>query len=423
MRHLLSIIGLTLVMLAIMSITPVMASNHKDGDSYKEPEVTKPQDAPPAIEDKQGEPAAQPAPVAPEEKMETKKEEAPKCPAVKTWIAKKKDYLRHMDSEMMDRQAINFMANICNLAILPFIDLTKPSNEGYSQLDMAGGPRRIVENLAGAFMKKGYLVLPPMDAEAVLDNYLKTVPVAREEDNSSEAANNRMYYTVLPDRTLTFMTSNIPGLKQGQKVYKDEEAAAFLSAADIVKIATELDADCIIRGFVQEYAIEKSVHADLRTFLPPFIGLISPEHRSYIEVSYYIYDGKSGQMVWNGTMHAEDIADWPLFERDSMLMRDSEDASTHRVMRRVTPNWQDLVMNHSKWIECDSWDMIGNCPMGGEMMNCEEGTCPEGSMKEGACKEGTCPDKAKEPEVAQEKPEWVNPMRHGWHKTYKRCKG
>jgi hypothetical protein len=415
--------GLTLVMLALMSITPALASNHKDGDSYKEPEVTKPQEKPAAVEEKPTEVAKPPVS---EEKAEEKEEVKP--PAEPTWFACKKDYFRHLNSMYMDKRATSYMANVHSVAILPFFDQTAPSNQGQSMLQAVGGPRRMVENLASAFMKKGYFVIPPLDVESALDLYVRVLPSDKDETKSVEVSNNKLYFTSMPDRALHYYLETIPELRTHQKAALDEESSFFFSPEDIVNVSTMLGADCIVRGYVQEYAVETAVDSDFRTFFPPFLGLLKPEHRAFIEVAYYVYDGKSGQMIWNGTIDAQNFAEWPLFQTDNKILRDDENMVSSGVMDAATPNWQDIMMNHPKWIMCDSWDKIG-CGMKGMGMKgdmkCEgmDG-CKDGEMKGDMKCEGMdgCEGEGVYPGAFESRPDWINPMRHGWHQTHKRSK-
>jgi hypothetical protein len=397
--------GLSIVLLVLMSIAPAMAGNQKDGDSYQEPENTQPEAPAPAPEPMVEKP---PAPVPPPETPTGIVEQAVEMPAELTWREKRMNYFRHMDSTMMDMEATAFLANANLIAVLPFVDLTDPTNEGHSVLDQAGGPRRIVEALVASLMQKGYFVLPSADSAAALAQYLERPPAAPggAPTQSSEIQNNRFYFDNMPPRAMNYYLSVVPGL-QGQYDRTQTHSDYWLAGQDVINLATMLGCDAVIRGYVQEYAVDKDIDADLRTFIPPFLGLISPERRAIIEVAFYLYDGKTGEMVWNGTVNSIDIASWPLFQRDNELMQNNENGVAWGMTGRVTPDWEDLVMNHPEWMPEDTWFQLQGMMGEGEM---EEGM-GEGrgvGMHHGMMWERPV------------RPDWLNPMRYGWHSQYHR---
>jgi hypothetical protein len=405
-----------------MSIAPAMAGNQKDGDSYQEPENTQPIPAAPAPEPVVEKPVA---PVPPPEAPPEVVQQAPEMPAELTWREKRMNYYRHMDSTMMDAEATAFLANANLIAVFPFVDLTDPTNEGNSVLDQAGGPRRIVEALVASLMQKGYFVLPSADSAAALDQYLESVPVrpGGGPSESSELQNNRFYFDNMPPRAMNYYLGVVPGL-QGQYDRTQTQSDYWLAKQDVINLATMLGCDAVIRGYVQEYAVDKNIDADLRTFLPPFLGLISPERRAIIEVAFYLYDGKTGEMVWNGTVNSIDIASWPLFQRDNELMQNNENGVAWGMTGRVTPDWEDLVMNHPDWLPENTWCQLqgmmggmGECNMEGMNGECNmEGMNGECNM-EGM--NGECQGMGMGWNRPV-RPDWLNPMRYGWHREYGR---
>ena len=285
-----------------------------------------------------------------------------------------------MGERTLDFEAIHFMGNVRTIAILPFADNTTPTSQGDSRLDEAGGSRRIVENLAAEFQARGYLVIPPSDCEAVFDAYHS----ALEGPETQEVANNRFYFENMPERAMDFYLEAVPGLQS----HYDSAAGAlyYVSPDDIQLLGEVLGADCVIRGFVHEFAVTRDIDADWRTFVPPFLGLLNPDRRATIEVAYYMYDGSSGDMIWNGTVEVRDDANWPLFESESELLWGLEHDAVWQMTGRVLPNWMELVSAHPEWVPYDMW-----CEFEGEPWDdCDRF------------------------------PGWLNPMRDGWHECYER---
>ncbi len=298
------------------------------------------------------------------------------------WFERPWNFWRHLDEGTLDLDAMHFLANVRTVAILPFADLTSPTIEGESMMKNAGGPRRIVDNLAAEFMSRGYLVVPPVDAGVLFRNYMEGEEILEVEQQ--EIANNRLFFDNMPERALEYYLESIPGLERqrlagsGFDDYPDRE--------DIQAVAAILGADCIIRGFVNEFAVSRDVDADWRTFIPPFLGLINPDRRTRIEVAYYLYDGHSGEMIWNGTIELTRDCNWPMFTSERELIDDTEHEVVWEMTSRVIPNWMDLIWSHPEWVPFEMWYEYDEFMDDGPMMH----------------------------------PGWLNPMRRGWHDKYER---
>jgi len=294
------------------------------------------------------------------------------------------DIWRHMDDSALNHEAMMYMGNVKTILILPFADYTTPTYEGDAVLDEVGGPMRLVDNLAGAFMNRGYLVIPPRDAEAAYNNLLS--PNRRwmfeDADNMApETENNSFYFSQMPERSMEFYESVVPGLDdQASRVSTD--GSRFLKPEDIVNLAGIFNADAVVRGFVNEYAIAKDIDADWRTLIPPFLGLFNPDKRITMEVSYYLYDGQTGQLLWNDTVEMQRNSDWPIFNSDDELLRGVEHDVVASAANSMLPNWQDMVWEHPEWVPFEMWEGMGPGEMG------------------------------------MYAPDWVNPNRDGWHEEY-----
>jgi hypothetical protein len=291
------------------------------------------------------------------------------------------NFWRHLDEGILDLDAIHYMGNVRTIAILPFADQTSPTMEGDSRLGASGGPRRIVENLAAILMARGYLVIPPADAEAAVSAYLR----AGQAPTSPEIANNRFYFQNMPQRAIDFHLEMVAGLQE-QYDYCTSTGSEYLGREDIQAISGALGADAVIRGFIYEFAVTRDIDADWRTLVPPFLGLINPDRRATVEVAYYLYDGPSGELIWNGAVDVRDDAAWPLFESERELLRDVEHQAAWGAAEHILPNWMDLIQAHPQWVPYEMWYEFGDEAWEGESRF----------------------------------PNWINPMREGWHRAYHR---
>ncbi len=343
MRFYPSILGLILVLLVLGPLTPAIADGGVDVDE--------------AI---QGEEAAT--------------EYGPwEC----CWYNQPWEYWRHTDWYTLDADAIHYMAGVRTIAILPFVDMTSPTNQGESVLESSGGPRRILDNLAAELMLRGYLIIPPPDAEALLTEML-----GLGGPYYDAVANNLFFRDHLAERTTSFHLEVVSGLERHYGIDK----TYYIPGELIQEIASELGADAVIRGYVNEYAVSRDIDADWRTFLPPFLGLINPDRRVTMQVAYYLYNGETGDLVWNGTTESRDDAAWPLFESQSELLYDVESEVVWEMTDRILPSWEHLCGSHPDWLPMGMW-----------------------------ADHGPGHDKW------VYRPDWLNPYRHGWHDEYERA--
>jgi len=311
--------------------------------------------------------------------------EGAEAPSEPSWIERPWDIWRHMDEQALDQDAIEFLGKVRTIAILPFVDnTTVMPGGGGTNLAETGGSERIVSNLAAEFMSRGYLVIPPGDAEAVTMSQVRGVQSV--SSMGQEAINNSLYFTNMPQRAMDFYTGVVPGLARQELGTSGAATNYFMVKDDIMAVAETLGADCVIRGFITDFNLTKEVDANWRTFIPPFIGLLDPQRRVTIRVSYYLYDGKTGDLVWNGSSDVRGVNNWPMFESERDLIVSTEQQAVTGVTSRILPNWEDLVWEHPEWVPFEMW-----YENGGEGM-----------------------------EGYRELPDWVNPLRRGWHEEYDR---
>lgn len=296
------------------------------------------------------------------------------------WFDRPWDFWRHVQMDSLDFDAVHFMSNVRKIVILPFVDMTIPTLAGHTKLAEAGGPHRIVDNLAAEFMRWGYLVVPPPDVEAFFNMYVYGEGYRRLDSE----ANNDFWFRNIPDRAMDFYIDEVPGLRSHREGLN--QANTWLSREDIMSIAEVLEADCVVRGYINEYAVSRDIDGDWRTFVPPFLGLLNPDRRVTMEVAYYLYDGNSGELVWNGTVDIQNDTNWPMFTSDAELIQDTEDMAAWQMTGHVLPGWMNIVRGHPEWIPFRMWDRGCEGRMGMEF----------------------------------NRPDWLNPMRMGWHEEYYR---
>jgi len=316
--------------------------------------------------------------------MESKEpcEESNMGPWEGMWFDRPWDMWRHVDEGTLDMDAVHYMSDVRTIAILPFVDMTRPTYVGDPIINEAGGTRRIVENLATVLMDRGYLVIPPSDVESVINAYFRGSVFPTEL--TDETANNEFWFDKLPDRALEFYMDQVDGLEEQRYASFGGETGYSVSPTDIQAISEALGSDCVIRGFVHEFALDEDIDADWRTFIPPFLGFFNPDVRLTVEVAYYIYDGHSGDMIWNGTVRVRHDEEWPIFNSESEVVSRIEMDIAHWFVDRTVPNWMDLVMVHPNWVPFEMWYEMD------------------------------------EMEPFVQHPDWLNPLRHGWHNNYDR---
>jgi len=308
-------------------------------------------------------------------------------PFEKPWQQELPGYFwNQMGNRSRNGAAMRYMGEVRTVMILPFDDYTQPTMEGDPILNEVGGAMRLVDNLAAVLMEQGYLVVPPRDVQAAVNGYTpgnETEEVAAEPVPTPELENNYFYFDQMPSRAMDYYTTVVPGFER-QVLSSGTQSTSFLMAEDIVRLAELFRADAVIRGFVNEYAIADDIEADWRTFIPPFLGLLNPDRRVTIEIVYYLYDGHTGELIWNETVSMQKNTDWPLFNSDEELIRDIERNVVLGATESMVPNWQGMMMDHPEWMPFEMWEN-GGWPMG---------------------------------DMDVFRPDWLNPHRTGWHDEY-----
>jgi len=295
---------------------------------------------------------------------------------------------RHLDPMALDREAMRFMTGVRTIAIIPFLDLSDEGNERSPWMIEGAGSRRITEFLGAELMQRGYLVVPTMDTEGALkDIQLDTGIGLYSGTHSNEelaVMNNILYRGRSFAEATRFHVETIPGLADHYRA--DFPAYQNLTVEEVSELASMLGADAIIRGVITDFQSHRQVDGDLRSIIPPFIGLWAPEQKVKLMVAFYLYDGPSGEMVWNSAVEVKNSSGWAFNPDARTTARSAEKQAVMEVVGRIVPGWDCLIMAHPGWMPHEMW--FG------------EGRRWERRMID--------------------RPDWINPFRRGWHDEYYR---
>lgn len=286
----------------------------------------------------------------------------------------------YFDGQALDWEARMFMAGVRTVAILPIMDVSS-SGIGRDAWEIQNaGASRLTELVAAELMHRGYLVIPPVDVQTGLVS-----EVGLESAQYGSVANNLLFRSITPERATRFHLEMISGLDRQYMV--DSPLLEAVNTEDIVELAGELGADAVIRGFVTDYDSHRVIEGDLRTWFPPFIGLLSPERKTTMTVSFYLYDGTTGGLIWNGSIESLDSSGWDLVSSEETQERGLESVIAVMMVERIVPTWEYMVGMHPGWTPMECWG--DEDWWGGD-------------------RDWT------------ERPDWLNPYRQGWHDDYTR---
>ncbi len=296
------------------------------------------------------------------------------------WAVKPWDMWGCIDGQSLDWEARTFMAGIRTVAILPIMDVSSTGIDREAWEIQGAGASRLTEIVAAELMHRGYLVIPPVDVKAGLVSEVGLVGA-----QYGALANNLLFRSIAPERATRYHLESIAGLEK-QYMF-DSPLLEALNTEDIMELAGELGADAVIRGFITDYDSHRIIESDFRTWFPPFIGLLSPERKTSMTVSFYLYDGVSGGLIWNGSVESQDSSGWDMVSSEETMERGLESVIAAMMVERIVPTWEYMVGMHPGWTPMECW--------GDEDLW-------------GGDRDWT------------DRPGWLNPFRQGWHDDYER---
>lgn len=225
------------------------------------------------------------------------------------------EYMILLDSgNPLDEFARSYMENdVERIAILPFSDYSSISPIP-SQSQQYWAARRINDFLTAEFIKLSKVVVP-------YDTMLAAVSEIRGVDKSTAPATGDILADQL--RGMRFSDEGIDyfvqsAMNTGSGSNDTAVLSMDLSAAEIITLGQALDVDVIFMGSISDYGMEKYIKSDARTFIPPFLGILNPTQKSTVRMLVYMYETKTGKLIWASMEEVINEPFFPLFSTSSM---------------------------------------------------------------------------------------------------------
>jgi hypothetical protein len=83
--------------------------------------------------------------------------------------------------------------------------------------------------------------------------------------------------------------------------------------------------------------VHEKVGADLRTFIPPFLGLLNPDQIGRLDITVYLYDAHTGELIWFTNEMVSKTESFPIFTDEYDTMTKAEWAAARRVVSHLMP--------------------------------------------------------------------------------------
>jgi hypothetical protein len=214
----------------------------------------------------------------------------------------------------LDVFARSYMENeVERIAILPFSDYSAISPV-QSQSAVYWASRRIHDFMTAEFIKLSKVVVP-------YDTMLAAVTEIRGVDKSATPPAEDL----LRDQIRAMQFSDVGkdyfirnALNMSSNYMESAVLSMDLSAAEIITLGKALDVDVVFMGSISDYGMEKYIKPDARTFLPPFLGVINPTQKSTVRMLIYMYETKTGKLIWASMEEVKNEPFFPLFSTSSM---------------------------------------------------------------------------------------------------------
>lgn len=198
---------------------------------------------------------------------------------------------------------------------------------------MSGASRRISDGLAFEFSRIGLIPLPYDDCHGITDLVVKM----RGDGTSTVSGtdyNNYLHIRNKSGKMWDALKEYEPGVFGGVAGFRK---SSFLTTDEIMIIGELLGADLIVRGTITTYGIHEKVGSDLRTFIPPFLGLLNPDQAGRINVTVYMYDAHTGELIWFTSEMVSDSPSFPMFSDNYDMMTKVEFETARRIVSHLVP--------------------------------------------------------------------------------------
>ena len=210
----------------------------------------------------------------------------------------------------LDREAKKFVMNdVKRIAILPFSDYSEISPvESQSKLYWAS--RRIHDFLTAEFIQMGKMVVPYDNMVAALAE-IRGINLSRK--SGMEFLQDQLVGMSLDPETQGMVFESVSKMMPRQRV-----VSLDLTATEIRKLGIALNVDAVIMGSISDYGETRYIKPDARTFIPPFLGVWNPSKKAQIRMLVYMYDTKTGELIWESMEETHYEPLFPLFSKGSM---------------------------------------------------------------------------------------------------------
>jgi hypothetical protein len=236
------------------------------------------------------------------------------------------------------------------IAILPFSDYSAISPV-QSQSAIYWASRRIHDFMTAEFIKLSKVVVP-------YDTMLAAVTEIRGVDKSATPPAEKL----LSDQVRAMRFSDVgkdyfirSAMNVGSNYMGSAVLSLDLSAAEIIALGQALDVDVVFMGSISDYGMEKYIKADARTFIPPFLGVINPTQKSTVRMLIYMYETKTGKLIWASMEEVENEPTFPLFSTSSMKF----DKMNKMLAEQITNHFRKFYVEVENEDEYDSTTPFG----------------------------------------------------------------
>lgn len=231
-----------------------------------------------------------------------------------------------MPSNPLDPMAKKFIQEeVGKIAILPFSDYSIRSPIPSTSY-MYWASRRIHDFMTDEFISIGKLVVPYDTMYAALSEVRGGTSSGLFSGSSSGCISvvspneaKKAFSAQVSDLRMSSTGSNsamdfvFPGSQGMAGSLSDQILSLDLTSAEIISLGKALDVDAIFMGSISDYGTTSGRSADAYTLLPPFLGLWNPTDRSQIRMIVYLYETKTGELIWAAMEEVEYQPGFPLF--------------------------------------------------------------------------------------------------------------
>ena len=236
----------------------------------------------------------------------------------------------------LDREARTFIEQkVKRIAIVPFSDYTVTSAYGTKSFE-TWASRRINDYLSAEFVKIGKLVVP-YDVMTTTLAQVKTSP--QESKGEAPTFQKQLAEIDLSSEVMAETMKAVYGTGLGM-ASANQMIATSLSSDEVKALGKALGVQAIIMGAISDYGTKRHIKADVRTFIPPFLGLWNPSKKSAMRMMVYLYDTETGEMIWESMEEVSREPTFPLFSNEE----DNYDYINQKIAENIVNHFRDMFI-------------------------------------------------------------------------------